>query len=157
LSWTARRSSTGATNLIRPPRRHIVFTWLHRIAWEDVADQPAFGEVWPGVARHLAGVEFVAAHSAAFDRSVLFNGCHAAGIDPPGVPFRCTVKLARQAWGLHPATLPDVCRHLNIALQHHHAGSDAEACARIVMAAREQGRPLGPCLGPFRGRLVARV
>lgn len=33
--------------LIRPPRRHFVFTYLHGIAWHHVAHQPTFGEVWP--------------------------------------------------------------------------------------------------------------
>jgi DNA polymerase-3 subunit epsilon len=31
--------------------------------------------------------------------------------------------------------LKSVCRRLGIALNHHDAGSDAEACARIVIAA----------------------
>jgi DNA polymerase-3 subunit epsilon len=143
--------------LIRPPRRQFVFTWLHGIAWEHVADQPTFGVIWPRIARLLEGTEFVAAHSAAFDRSVLYNGCHAAGLPMPELPFRCTVQLARRAWGLRSATLPNVCRHLGIALtQHHQAEADAEACAHIVLAARAAGHPLGRCLGPFRGRLVGR-
>lgn len=45
------------------------------------------------------------------------------------------MKLARRTWGLRPAKLPDVCRHLGIGLRHHDALSDAEACARIVLAA----------------------
>jgi DNA polymerase-3 subunit epsilon len=45
------------------------------------------------------------------------------------------VRLARTTWALHPANLPTVCRRLGIDLLHHDAGSDAEACARIVIAA----------------------
>ena len=55
----------------------------------------------------------------------------------PGLPFLCTVKLARQTWKLFPTKLPNVCDYLGIPLDHHNAASDAEACARIVIAARK--------------------
>lgn len=122
-------------HLIRPPRKQFVFSYLHGITWQQVASQPAFHELWPLLAPWLKGSDFLAAHNAPFDRSVLRACCAAAGLAPPTLPFLCTVRLARQAWGLSPATLPDVCRHLRIPLQHHHAASDAEACARIVIAA----------------------
>ena len=54
----------------------------------------------------------------------------------PELSFVCTVKLARQTWGARPNNLVAVCRRLGIGLKHHDAGSDAEACARIVIAAR---------------------
>ena len=53
------------------------------------------------------------------------------------LPFVCTMQLARQTWGVRPTRLPDVCRFLGIPLQHHDALSDAEAAARIVIAARK--------------------
>src|SRR5207237_1122667 len=55
------------------------------------------------------------------------------------VPFKCTVAMARYALGIRPANLANVCRRLGIPLTHHHAESDALACARIVLAAREAG------------------
>jgi DNA polymerase-3 subunit epsilon len=139
--------------LIRPPRRQFLFTWVHGIAWPDVADAPRFGEVWPEVAPLLEGVEFLAAHNAGFDRSVLYQCCHAAGLAPPAHRFQCTVKLARQSWGLASAKLPEVCGHLGIPLRHHEAASDARACAEIVLAARSQGLALGGWLGAYRGRM----
>ena len=77
----------------------------------------------------------MAAHHAPFDRSVLAACCAAAELTPPDLPFRCTVRIARAAWRLFPTRLPDVCRFLGIPLRHHDALSDAEACARIVVAA----------------------
>lgn len=124
--------------LIRPPRRRIIFSYLHGISWSHVADQPTFGSLWPKLAPMLAGVKFIAAHNASFDRAVLVECCRVAGVIPPTAPFQCTVRLARQAWALRPAKLPDVCRYLGIDLTHHRADSDALACARIVIAAREQ-------------------
>ena len=134
-------------HLIRPPRRQFVFTHLHGIMWEDVKNQPAFGQLWPRLTHMLLGIDFIAAHNAPFDRSVLRTCCEAAGLSPPDLPFLCTVRLARQTWQLHPTKLSDVCQHLKIALQHHHAASDAEACARIVLAAHQHRRNAKPDFG----------
>ena len=121
--------------LIRPPRRSFRFSYVHGIHWCDVEDQPTFGELWETLIPLLQGVEFIAAHNASFDRGVLYACCDTYGIPHPSQPFVCTVQLARQAWRIYPTKLPDVCQHLNIDLLHHHALSDAEACARIVIAA----------------------
>jgi len=126
--------------LIRPPRPQFTFTHIHRLTWQDVAAQPTFGELWPQLAPLLEGAEFLAAHNAGFDRSVLFTCCEAYGIPPPPLSFRCTVELARKVWRIFPTKLPDVCTRLGIALQHHHAASDAEACARIILAALQAGK-----------------
>jgi DNA polymerase-3 subunit epsilon len=121
--------------LIRPPRRHIVFTHIHGITWTQVESAPSFAEAWPRLLPLLEGASLLAAHNASFDRRVLETCCRAAGIPAPALPFLCTVQVARRHWGCRPATLPAVCRHLGIGLNHHEAGSDAEACARIVLAA----------------------
>jgi len=122
-------------SLIKPPRKRFVFTYLHGITWEDVANQPTFGELWPSFSPMLAGIDFLAAHNASFDRSVLHKCCEKAELEPPKIPFRCTVQLARQTWNIYPTKLNHVCDHLGITLKHHQAASDAEACALIVMAA----------------------
>ncbi len=133
------RIADRACRLIRPPRREFVFSYIHGITWTDVAGEPTFREVWPGLSRLLSGAQFLAAHNAPFDAGVLRACCAAAGLRPPRLGFECTVRLARAVWGIFPTKLPDVCRHLRIPLRHHDAASDAEACARIVIAAREDG------------------
>jgi DNA polymerase-3 subunit epsilon len=122
--------------LIRPPRQWMQFSYIHGIEWEHVADQPPFGEVWRDLASMLDGADRLVAHNAPFDRNVLRTCCAAAGLEMPGLEFLCTVQLARRTWNLRPANLPAVCRFLNIPLNHHDALSDAEAAARIVIAAR---------------------
>jgi DNA polymerase-3 subunit epsilon len=124
-----------AYHLIRPPRRRFSFTYLHGITWEDVAHQPTFAELWPSLTPILHDVDFLAAHNASFDRSVLHRCCETAGMIPPAIPFECTVRLARQTWKIYPTKLNHVCDHLGITLKHHFAASDAEACALIVIAA----------------------
>jgi DNA polymerase-3 subunit epsilon len=132
--------------LIKPPRSRILFTRIHGIHWKDVAEQPGFGAVWGDLRPALAGAAFIAAHWARFDRRVLNGCCAACGLAVPDLPFVCTVALARSLWQLRPARLPDVCRYLCIPLEHHHARSDALACARIVIAAIEDGwaAPVSP-------------
>ena len=121
-------------HLIRPPRRRFLFSHVHDITWADVADSPSFRELWPSLSNDLDGVDFLAAHNASFEQSVLTACCDRARIRPPRHQFTCTVAMARSVWSIYPTTLPDVCRQLGITLHHHDPLSDAEACARIVIA-----------------------
>jgi DNA polymerase-3 subunit epsilon len=123
--------------LIRPPRKQFEFSNIHGITWRDVARAPSFGELWPTLEPILNGVDFLAAHNASFDRSVLNTCCRTYDIPQPGTEFICTVKLARDKWKIHPTKLPNVCNYLNIPLRHHDALSDAEACAQIVVFAHQ--------------------
>ncbi|MEX2647428.1 MAG: 3'-5' exonuclease [Alphaproteobacteria bacterium] len=140
------RVTDTAYHLIRPPRRRFAFTYIHGLTWDDVADAPTFAELWPRIADFLARGQAFAAHNASFDRTVLRACCAAAGVAIPRKPFVCTVRLARAAWNVRPTRLPDVCRHLAIALDHHNAASDARACAEILAAALRDAadRPPGP-------------
>ncbi len=135
--------SRKAHFLIRPPRRSIRFSYIHGITWKHVENEPLFAAVWPEAAKLLDGIEFLAAHNAPFDRGVLTACCQVAGLPAPPAPFRCTVQLARKTWGLKSNRLPDVARHLGIPLTHHHAESDALACAGIVIAARMKALTAG--------------
>jgi DNA polymerase-3 subunit epsilon len=121
--------------LIRPPSRRFKFTHIHGIRWEDVASAPAFADLWPTVKLWFEAVPFVAAHNMAFDQSILKACCREAGISPPALRTVCTVKLAREVFGIYPTKLPMVCSSLGIPLEHHEPLSDARACAEIVLAA----------------------
>ncbi|MFN7086549.1 MAG: 3'-5' exonuclease [Burkholderiales bacterium] len=126
-------------HLIRPPGPAFVFTHIHGLTWKDVCTAPTFADLWPEVRRKLRTVDFLAAHNAPFDRRVLSGCCDHYHLPAIHVPFVCTVQIARQVWNIHPTTLPDVCSRLRIPLRHHQADSDAEACARIVVAAAATG------------------
>ena len=131
------RITKTAYKLIRPPRQDMRFTHIHGITWEDVENEPLFGEVWPGLAGFFDGIDFITAHNAPFDKSVLYACCAAAGLGTPLHPFVCTVKLSKQELGMKPATLSHVCHHLSIPLNHHNALSDAEACAKIMITVEQ--------------------
>jgi DNA polymerase-3 subunit epsilon len=125
--------------LIRPPRREFIFTDLHGITWEDVAGKPNFKKLWSQIRSFVDDADFLAAHNASFDAEVLYACCKRARLKCPRHRFVCTVELSDRAWGIYPRKLPHVCRHLGIRLKHHDALSDAEACARIVIAAIREG------------------
>lgn len=125
-------------HFIRPPTRQFFFTYIHGITWEQVADAPDFGALWPKIHFLFDDVDFVAAHNAGFDRGVLKACCERYDIAVPNLPFQCSMQWARRTWSLRPTKLSDVCRHLKIELNHHEALSDALACAQIMLAANQQ-------------------
>jgi DNA polymerase-3 subunit epsilon len=129
--------------LIRPPSREFLFTHIHGLDWDDVKGAQRFDAVWSAMLRELQGIEFLAAHNAPFDKGVLNACCATYELAPPEQPFVCTVQLARRQWDIRPTKLPNVCDYLGIDLRHHQADSDAEACARIVMAAQQAGWSYG--------------
>jgi DNA polymerase-3 subunit epsilon len=126
-------------DLFTPPPSAFMFTHIHGIKPDMVADAPTFKQAWPALAPILKDADFVAAHNAPFDNGVLAACCAAAGIPMPKHRFICTVKLARSTWSIYPTKLSNVCQHLKIELNHHEALSDAHACAQIVIAAQKKG------------------
>jgi DNA polymerase-3 subunit epsilon len=129
-----------SVHLIRPPYKSFTFTYIHGLSWEDVKTAPPFDEVWTEIKPYFEGVDFLAAHNASFDSSVLKACCARYDIQAPSLPFACTMKLARKTWNLYPTKLSDVCRYLEIQLNHHEALSDANACAQIIIASNLYSR-----------------
>ena len=121
------------TFLIKPPYEHFEFSHIHGISWNDVKKKQTFKEVWISMERFFDGIDFAVAHNASFDKRVLESCCSTYGLAAPDVEFRCTVRLSRSVLKIRPANLSNVCRELFIPLNHHEAGSDAEACARIML------------------------
>jgi len=121
--------------LIRPPRSRVMFTHVHGITWDMVKNSPGFADVWRSLVPMLEGASMLVAHNASFDKRVLAACCATNRLPMPELPFLCTVHVSRRRWGLKPNDLKSVCQRLGIGLMHHNAGSDAEACARIMIAA----------------------
>jgi DNA polymerase-3 subunit epsilon len=111
---------------------------IHGIRWRDVRAAPAFREVWMSLTPLLEGAQALVAHNAPFDRSVLEASCRSAGLPVPGLPFVCTVRMARSCWSLPSARLPVVARYLGIPLRHHDPLSDATVTAQIACAAHQR-------------------
>lgn len=120
-------------SLLRPPSSKILFTEIHGLTWEMLKDAKTFKEIWPEFAPLLADADYFLAHNATFDRRVLQESCRAAGIREPQVPFLCTLKGCRKKLDIPSKKLSAVCEYFGIELDHHHAGSDANACAEIYL------------------------
>ncbi len=126
------------TRFIRPFETRFDFTYLHGLSWEYVRSMPNFTTVWKSLVPRLESAILIAAHNAQFDRRALAAACRRCGLPMIDVPFVCTMRLARRIWGIFPTRLPDVCRILEIPLDHHQVESDALACANIVRLAVEE-------------------
>lgn len=127
----------SVSHYIRPPDNWFVekFIDIHGIRPEDVADAPSFDELWPRIAPFFHNTTMLA-HNAAFDRGVLAGTAAYYQIALPPTTWLCSVQIARRAWPQLPRhKLNVVCEHLGITLNHHDAGSDALAAAKIYLAA----------------------
>lgn len=125
--------------LIRPPEMRFsrFNVAVHGIMPDDVAEAPEWPELLEGLAPKLAGATLIA-HNASFDMSVLRATCAWYGLDCLEAAYLCTVKGAQSAWRhVGSAKLNILCEHFGIALKHHDAGSDAEACARLAILLAE--------------------
>ena len=128
-----------ASFLLRPPSREFVFTSIHGLTWDHVRDASSFGELWPRLRPYVDEADYLVAHNAPFDMGVLAGCCETYRLAAVRLPSVCTVRVAREVWGIYPTRLPDVCRRLGIELRHHDAASDASACAGIIVRALAAG------------------
>ena len=126
-------------SLIRPPSSRVLFSDIHGLTWAELKCADDFATVWQRALPLLDGASHLLAHNAGFDRRVLQAACRAARLEAPRLPFLCTLKGARRSLSLPSRKLNAVCAHFGIPLEHHHAGSDARACAEIYLRLRARG------------------
>ncbi len=125
------------SHLIRPPEMRFSpgNIRVHGILPADVADKPGFAEVMAPYLPDLAG-GVILAHNATFDIGVLRAGLRRASLAVPDLNYLCTVQIARKVFPAPEGCgLGKVARRLGITFEHHDAGEDAYACARIALAA----------------------
>lgn len=138
LAWIADgRVVRRRSHLIRPPEMRFSpgNIRVHGILPADVADKPGFAEVMAPYLADLSG-GVILAHNATFDLGVLRAGLGRAGLPVPDFSALCTVQVARRVFPAPEGCgLGKVARRLGITFEHHDAGEDAYACARIALAA----------------------
>lgn len=126
------------SGLFCPPRPPNAITYsVHGLSMKVLQNQPKLIESWPEFSPILEGVDAWVAHNAGYDKRFLKAAFEASGKQFPMTPFYCTQKLCKEMWPEHPSRLNDVCSRFGIKLNHHEAGSDSEACARIVVLVRQ--------------------
>lgn len=110
---------------------------VHGIRPADVKDQPDFRELWPVLKPYLEG-QFLIAHNASFDMSVLRKTLATYNIPLPEARYACSLKFSKNIWkGMSRYDLKTLCNMHQIDFLHHRAASDAHACAALSLKAME--------------------
>lgn len=119
--------------LIRPPSSTVLYTDIHGLTWNDLKSEKSFRDVWYEGREFITGSDYFIAHYAVFDRKILKGCCEYFCHNYPVQPFLCTCKGARKLIRQKSHALNNVCKTLGIELNHHHALSDAMACAEVFL------------------------
>jgi DNA polymerase-3 subunit epsilon len=115
------------------PQTYVSNTPYHGLTAFDMQNAPLFPEIWQGLTPLLQG-SVLLAHNIPFDACVLFKSLLRYGIELPTLTGACTVQFARKAGVPVPnRKLSTLCDYYGIELKHHHAGSDAKACAQLML------------------------
>lgn len=107
---------------------------LTGITPEMAEKSPTFKDIWPTLGPLLRSGLLIA-HNAQFDMSVLSKCLNAYGIPRrASADYACTCRMGKRIVPqMENHKLDTMCRELNIHLDHHNAGSDARACAEILI------------------------
>ncbi|MDR0528761.1 MAG: 3'-5' exonuclease [Zoogloeaceae bacterium] len=123
--------------LIRPaPDWYSAFhSSVHGLTRTDTESAETFPSVWTEIAARISGLPLVA-HFSPFDESCLRAAHQHYGLAYPDYLFYCTCRAARRAFpDLPNHKLPTVAARCGIQFhRHHHALTDAEACALVALA-----------------------
>jgi len=111
---------------------------LHGIRPQDVKNEPEFCDLWNDI-RPLVDGQFLIAHNAGFDLSVLRRTLDTYQIPYPTLSYSCSYIFSKKVWqGLPAYDLKTLCRTNGIDLNHHRAGADSRATAELALKAFEK-------------------
>ncbi len=109
--------------------------YIHGIKPADVANKPEFPEIWKEI-KPLLENQFVIAHNAGFDFSVLRKTLEYYDLPFPKLNYSCSYIFSKKVWeNLSAYDLKTLCSINNISLNHHRAENDAKACAELSLIA----------------------
>jgi DNA polymerase III subunit epsilon len=108
---------------------------IHGIRPEDVADKPEFNVLWDEI-KPLIENQFLIAHNAGFDMSVLRRTLEAYQLPFPSLQYSCSYIFSKKVWqGLPAYDLKTLCNANGILFKHHRAGADSRATAELALKA----------------------
>lgn len=107
---------------------------VHGIQPTDVEGAPTFNTFYQSIQHYLEN-RLIIAHNLAFDGYVLRDSLARYNLMPVPSKLLCSYQLSRRLIeGIGSYSLKSVCDHFEIdIINHHHALSDAQACAEIVL------------------------
>jgi len=128
--------------LIKPSCYPYMNLWnqrVHGISNEMLKNAVTFDQLWNDTLKSYFQSELLVAHNAPFDIGVLRATINHYNISHPDFSYLCSCQLSRKVWkNLPKHSLGYLCDELGIYFTHHRAGSDAEACAKLVLYAAEK-------------------
>lgn len=108
-------------------------TLIHGIRPEHVANKPEFKELWTDI-QPLIENQFLIAHNAAFDFSVLRMTLQHYHIPFPTLKYSCSYIFSKKVWsGLPSYDLKSLCKLNDIDINYHRAGTNSKATAELVL------------------------
>jgi len=111
---------------------------IHGITPDEVKNAPEFDELWNEIMPMIKG-KFLIAHNAGFDMSVLRKTLELYNIPFPEFQYSCSYIFSKRIWTKLPSyDLKTLCRINDISFNHHRAGADSEATAKLVLKAFEK-------------------
>ncbi len=116
-----------------PNYYHYRCSQVHGLTREDTENAPVFPQVWKQIEPLIKGLPLVA-HNRPFDESCLKAVFRVYQMDYPEYEFLDTLRISRRVFpDLPNHQLHTVAARCGYRLDnHHHALSDAEACAWIA-------------------------
>lgn len=110
---------------------------IHGIKPNDVVDKPEFHELWTDI-KPLIENNFLIAHNAGFDFSVLRRTLEFYELPFPTLNYACSYIFSKKVWeGLPGYDLKTLCKVKKIKLNHHRAADDSRATAELALKAFE--------------------
>ena len=124
--------------LIQPPGNNYfhIHTGIHGIDARKTAGAPLFPEIWPRLMPYIESCDVVA-HNMPFDYGCLKATLAYYNLPLPEFRRHCTYKIYR-------TSLNAACSMYSVPLNHHHALSDALACAELFLRKQSSVHTLVP-------------
>lgn len=109
------------------------FTQIHNIEYEDVINEPTFNDVAYEIMNFWDDVDFIVAHNAPFDMSVLVKSFDRYNIEYNNIPYVCSLAISKGLYQLEQHKLNVMADYFSLDLNHHNALSDAMVCAQLII------------------------
>ncbi len=146
--------------LVKPTPNHYdsYNSLLHGITNKDTKNEKTFKQKWQDLKPYFQN-KIIVAHNASFDCSVLRCTLDNANLTYPDLDYYCTMLLSKANLNIPNHTLDYVAQYFKIKLKHHHAESDAKACALIALKLCEMNKvdsleQLSTNLGFYVGKII---
>lgn len=129
--------------LIKPVSHHFRHEniEIHGITPEMVENCEQFPRIWEKLSIYFEQSNYIIAHNAHFDMSVLHETALAYDIAIPDFTYIDSISLSGKMRTSCGNSLVECAKYFNVPLENHHNSlADAEACANIVIAAISSSR-----------------